>query len=361
MHGSGRLLALGGRIGLALIAVIITTLVAACGGGGGGTTPASPAVIDSGNAQVMTREVLDAGLGAGSFGVAVGGGGILSADGGSNALAQGIVHRRTVQAVPVGPASPTGQVQPTASFGPERVDCLVSGFISLSGSVDSASTLLAGDRITADFNACDDADGAVYDGRMRLDVTNFSGDLLANQFALGALVTLTGLAIAEGGSTTTGDGAFDLDLDLTVPLVSALTVSGDVLETRSGSDAWVLRDFAISVDEDSTGVSVLTTYAGTGTLEGSGFDGAVDFATVVPLVATGANDPATGELLITGANGATIRAMVLDSTSLTLAIDLNGDGVVDETQDMSWSTVAGGLGATLHRFVPPLPLPSAVP
>ena len=356
MRASPRLPVLGARTSLPLVVAIVTMLVAACGGGGGGaTTPAKPAVIDSGNAQVITREVLDAGLGAGSFGVAVGGGGILSTDGSSTALAQGMAHRRIIQTAPAGGVSPAGQVQPTASFGPERVDCLVSGFISLSGSLHSESTLVAGDRITSDFNACDDAVGAVYDGRLRLDVTSFSGDLLANQFALGARITLTGLAIAEGGSTTTGDGAFDLVLDLTVPLASVLTVSGDVLETRSGSDAWVLRDFAISVDEDSTGASVLTTYGGTGTLEGSGLDGAVDFATVVPLVATGANDPATGELLITGANGATIRATVLDSASLALAIDLNGDGVVDETQDMAWSTVAGGLGATFYRVVPPVP------
>jgi hypothetical protein len=37
-----------------------------------------------------------------------------------------------------------------------------------------------------------------------------------------------------------------------------------------------------------------------------------------------------------GANGATIKVVVLDSTLLRLEVDSNGDGVVDATLDFSW-------------------------
>lgn len=327
----------------------VALIVGACGGGGGGgSAPAAPAVIDSGNAATITREVLETGLGAGAFGAAVGGGGILSADGGTSALA--LARRKSIQ-----------RVQPSVPIPPESFDCLATGTVTLSGSLSSPDTLTAGDRISADFNACDDADGVVLDGGLRIDVTSFSGDIFSDVFRLGASVTVTALTVTEDGDSATGTGAFDLDLDLTVPQVSDLTLSGALLEVASGSDSWVLRDFAVTVVEDGTGVDLLTRYSGTGTLEGADFDGAVDFVTVVPLVATGDAYPATGEVLITGANGATVRATVVSNQTIQVAIDLDGNNVVDETQQIPWSTV-GPLGVVVYRFDPlPRPLPQPLP
>ena len=313
------------------LAVLSAGLGACGGGGGGGSPPASPAVINSGNAAAITQEVVGVGLGAGAFGDAIGGGGILSADGGSNALALGTMRRTTA----------AQRVQPSARFGPTVSECLVSGSLVLSGSLNSDVTLTRGDRIDVDANGCDDGAGAVYDGGMTLVVTSFSGDILRDQYLLGADFTLAGFTVTEGNETTIGDGAVELELDLTEPLVSEITMAGPRLDFRSGSDAWILRDFAVSVVEDSRGVNLLTRSAGTGTLEGSGFEGAVDFVTVLPFVATGDDYPASGEVLITGASGATIRATALNPATLQLAIDLDGDSVVDETQQIPWSSVVG--------------------
>jgi hypothetical protein len=152
-------------------------------------------------------------------------------------------------------------------------------------------------------------------------------------------MTLTDLAITADGVRTTGDGVVNIDLDLLEPLTSSFTLAGDRLTMSTGSRSWVLRDFVVTEIEDGTGVDLVTEHSGSGTLEGDGFAGAVDFVTVGPLVATGDNSPGTGEVLITGANGATIRATVLDTTTLQLALDFNGDSVVDETQELAWSTV----------------------
>jgi len=331
----------------AALAGLALALGACGGGGGGGSAPAAPAVIDAGNAAAITREVLATGLGAGAFGAAVGGGSILSTDGGTSAMVQSMAsQKKTIQ-----------RVQPHVNIPAETYDCLVSGTVRLSGSLSSDETLTAGDRISADFNNCDDAEGAVLNGSLRIDVTAFSGDIYSDQFLLGARVTLTNLAITEDGGVTTGNGAFNLDLDLTESLVSDLTVSGAVLDISSGGESWVLRDFAVTVLEDATGIALATRYSGTGTLEGAGFDGAVDFVTVVPLLATGDDFPATGQVLITGANGATIRATVLDAQAIQLAIDVDGDNLVDDTQQVPWSTV-GALGAVLTLANPgPVPLP----
>ena len=315
------------------LAVLITGL-GACGGGGGGgggSLRASPAVINAGNSATITQEVIGVGLGAGEFGDAIGGGGILAADGGSNALALGRVRPRTT----------IQKVQPRARFGPEVSACRVSGSLVLSGSLSSNSTVTPGDRIDVEANSCDDGDGAIYDGGFGIAVTRFSGDILTDQYLLGADLTLTNFGITEAGVTTTADGVVEFELDLRVPLVGDTSVDGALLEFRSGSDAWILRDFAVSLTEDGRGANLLTRSSGTGTLEGSGFSGAVDFVTVVPFVATGNDYPASGEALITGASGATIRATAIDAVTLQLAIDLDGDSVVDETQQIPWSSVGG--------------------
>lgn len=316
--------------GAAALASLALALGACGGGGGGGSAPATPAVIDTGNSATITREVLEVGLGAGSFGAAIGGGGsILSAEGGTGATVAGIVRQRKF----------IQQVQPSVTIPAETFDCLVSGTVRLSGSLANADTLTAGDRLNATFMSCDDGEGASLDGGLRIDVTAFSGDIYSDQFLLGANVTVTDLGITEAGTTTTGDGSFALDLDLTVPLVSDLTMSGALFRLASGGDDWVLRDFAVTAIEDGRGMDLVTQYSGTGTLEGAGFEGAVDFVTVEPFVATGDGYPGTGDVLIRGANGASIRVSPGGVETLQLAIDLDGDEVVDVYQLMPWSSV----------------------
>ncbi len=321
--------------------IFAAVLVTACGGGGSGVAAQPSAVaIDTYNAQTITRDVLQMGLYTGDFGTALNGGGILSADGGSNALALHMAQRKTIQAASL---SAAGSVQPGASYGPDREECLVDGWITLSASLRNTETLSIGDRITANFDACDDGDGAIYDGRIRLDVLSFSGDIFADQYLLDTRATLTSLAITEDGSTTTGDGSFDLGIDLRTPLLSRLSLDGTLLNLHSGSEAWVLRNFTIFMDEDDRGAALLTSYSGSGSLESPNFSGTVNFATTVALLATDDNYPATGALQITGANGTGIQVTVLNSETVQLAIDATGDGIVDETRQINWDTLTGGL------------------
>ena len=74
-----------------------------------------------------------------------------------------------------------------------------------------------------------------------------------------------------------------------------------------------------------------------GSLTSSDFSGTVNFATTALLQGVGDSHAYTGQLLITGANGATIKVVLLDSTFLRLEVDSNGDGVVDATLDFTWN------------------------
>jgi hypothetical protein len=44
-------------------------------------------------------------------------------------------------------------------------------------------------------------------------------------------------------------------------------------------------------------------------------------------------------ILITGADGSLVRAVIVDNTSVTLEVDTNGDGTIDEYIDTSWAAL----------------------
>jgi hypothetical protein len=331
-----RLISVPGRVALVLMAAGIS----ACGGGGGGGGAAAPAdltSIDAGNADSIVREVLSAGFDSGDFGVAAGGSGILAADGGSNALAVHMAGRRTIQAA----GQMTGQAQPSASYGPERENCLVSGTITLSASLASTETLRRGDQITAVFEACDDGDGAVYNGQLRIDVQSFTGDLFADRYQLDSRLTMTNLAITEDGRTETANGTLNVNMDLRTPNLESYSVTSTRFTLNSGGTAWTLHDLVLTFVDDYRGDAWLTTFSESGSLESSNFAGRVDYGTLTPFQSVDGNYPATGVLRIGGANGSSIVVTALNEEELQLAIDWNGDTVVDETRLMDWSTVPG--------------------
>jgi len=81
--------------------------------------------------------------------------------------------------------------------------------------------------------------------------------------------------------------------------------------------------------------------------------GAIDYETIVPIQANGDEDPYTGEILVTGANNSSVRMVINDSTSVTLEVDDNGDGVVDDFIDTTFATL-NGRTSTINSSTAPL-------
>lgn len=322
-----------GRVAL----VLVTTGISACGGGGGGGSSAAPAdlaIIDAGNAESIVREVLSAGFDSSEV---AGGGEILAADGGSSALVVHMAGRRTIQAA----QAVSGQVQPSANYGPDREDCLVSGAITFSASLASLDTLMPGDHFTAVYEACEDGDGAVYNGRMRIDVQSFTGDLFADLYRLDGRFTFTNLAITEDGTTETSNGTLNVDMNLLTPHLESYGITSTRFTLSSGNTDWIFHDVVSNVEDDHRGDAWLTTLSESGSLESSNFEGRVDYGTLTPFQSVDGDYPATGVLRIDGANGASVVVTALNEENLQLAVDWNGDSVVDETRLMAWSTVPG--------------------
>jgi hypothetical protein len=323
--------------------ILLSAGMAACGGGGGGGIAAVPAdlvSIDAGNAETITREVLSASFGSSDLGT-VAGGDILGADGGPSALAVHLAGRRTIQAAGQAVSQAAGQVQPSANYGPEREDCLVSGTITLSASLASTDTLGRGDQITAVFANCNDGDGAVYNGRLRIDVQGFTGDLFADRYQLDSRFTMTNLAITEDGLTETGNGTLNVNMNLLTAGLESYAISATRFELASGNTSWVFHDLVSSIDDDYRSGTWLTTVSESGSLESSSFGGRVDYGTTTPFQSVDGSYPRVGVVRIDGANGTSVVVTALDEEDLQLAIDWTGDTVVDETRLMEWNTVPG--------------------
>jgi len=76
--------------------------------------------------------------------------------------------------------------------------------------------------------------------------------------------------------------------------------------------------------------------------------GYVDITTPTLLVFNNLNPfPDSGQLLLTGAAGSTIRATAVNSTMVQLELDIDGVGGVDNTATLKWTDLTGPIGADL--------------
>lgn len=323
MNTLGKLLATGGLLGLA-----------ACGGGGGGGLggSASPdlATITPTNAPVIASAVMTAAFGGADTGGFTGIASAGSAGSSSARLYAKIaeIQRAEIKSLAVRIESAVAQ----AAFGPETTPCTVSGSVTVSGNLATPGTFTANDTLVLDYDVCVETDAEV-NGRLAITITSFSGDLLSGTFTFGMSIVATGFAVTANGETGTVNGTLTLNVDSTTG-AQTTTVGSSSLSLTSASGTHTLSDYEFTEAVDL--VTAQFSLDLSGAVSSTAFDGAVTFATSVLLVGTGSEFAASGELLITGADGATIQLVVLDSTFVRLTIDTDGDGTVDETIDKTW-------------------------
>jgi hypothetical protein len=243
-------------------------------------------------------------------------------------------------AMPPGISAPKGagnfQIELAAAEAPDISNCINGGTVDTTVTLADPNTLTVGDRFIAVFDNCDDNEGYVISGTVDLTVASYQGDFLTDVFLLGFDVTLSDLVIDDGVDSVTTNGTFTLTLDNLDFPVLGLNLAGSELQFSAAGEAIALTNF----DHDLTvdiGASPETVVAlASGTLEIQSLGGTIDYATPVAVEAAGDLDPHRGELLITGADS-TIRILVVDTANVTLEIDTNGDGVVDEYVYTNWS------------------------
>lgn len=250
-------------------------------------------------------------------------------------------------------------MKPFTDDAEEIQGCLNGGTVDITASLANPLRLTVGDTIRAVFDNCDEGDGYVLNGQVDIEVIETGGDFLTEFFLLGLDVVLTDIEIIDDMETSTADGGFTLTLDaLDWPTVSQ-TIEGAELVFGAAGDTITLMAFRhfLQVDGSMTPEAVLVTVEGR--VDSSGLGGAVDYETPVPVRVSGDADPDTGEILVTGNDGSNVRIVFNDPTSITLEVDENGDGVIDEYIDTTWAELQGNT-STINSSTAPLVAHEAV-
>jgi hypothetical protein len=313
-----------------------TALLSACGGGSDNSTVMPPArlgelVISSTNSKAAAADSYSAAMQSGQMGDFVGAGGIAFAPAGglakpSPGSSAGSSLQSLLQKVPLGP---------------DTQACGVSGTVTISGNIANPLTLTPGDAITALSADCDDGLGEVINGTMRLVIGTFSGDLLAGMYLLVVDVELVDFSVQTAADTVTTNGSSTVTLDTSgLPLVS-MSIAGDSLTNASSADSETIFDFVSAHTIDTSVSPEPHTLDASGHLSSSELNGSVSYATPLMFQGLGANYPYAGELLVTGANGATVRLVTLDEFTVRIDTDADGDGVPESSEIASWDDIAG--------------------
>ena len=303
---------------------VIGLFLVACGGGGGGGSssppPQSQAVIDSGNAEAVAGRSMNGAFQSSGYGGITGAGGFIAADNGGLSK-------------PAGAGGAISQVP----VGPETTPCTVSGSTTISGNIANPLTITPGDFIDIDWDNCDDGVGVIIDGLMGTTFTNFEGNLQTGQTLLGMSLRVDNFRATAGNEFSSADGDISVTLDTRTPMLSVADTSGASFTVASNVSTDTLSSFSSTATEDMSMLPSLVTTTASGTIESTQFDGNVTYSTPVPFEALGDAYPYTGELLVTGANDATLRLIAMDEINVRILADYDGDGATDETIDTTWA------------------------
>jgi len=220
--------------------------------------------------------------------------------------------------------------------------CVVGGSVTVAGQIADPATLSAGDQILLQFFDCDDGADQVLNGIYQVDINSFTGALLSGLLRLNAAVTLDGFEVAEGQERTSLTGGVTLDLDTTVPPTTKISVSGDSVTVSDNTDAATLTVFQIDATLDAGVAPEAYTSAATGTLRSTLFAGTVNYSTPIPFMGFIGEYPFTGELSVTGADGAAVSLFALDNVNVRLEIDPgDASGIVSDVT--TWEALANAV------------------
>jgi hypothetical protein len=159
---------------------------------------------------------------------------------------------------------------------------------------------------------------------------------------------VTDFKVTASGETTTAHGDVATTVDTRTPPVIEGSVFGEKFTVSGMGKTESIMNFSTIHTEDTSTFPVSWTSNSMGTVDSSEFDGAVTYETPVTFLGSGENYPHTGELLVTGAEGATLRLIVVDDgvtqvePDYDVIIEADYDGIagVDETLFLTWAELA---------------------
>ncbi|MFN2644135.1 MAG: hypothetical protein ABR570_04025 [Burkholderiales bacterium] len=334
---------------------VLICFVAACGGGGGGGGSAdtgltysgniNAAVITTSNASQITADVMggNAASAVSSLsGVAVSG----TSPGPSLSPSLASFGQRVLQAsrsAELVTRGATSSARAGASVD-ETVACDDGGSIHVVGSVND-STLTG--TITATFNSCRTG-GDMLNGQASLRVDAFD---TGHGIIIDATLAFLRATFIGPDANVDFSGSFRLQIDIAN---NRLTFTENLVARDNVTARMLMVDNLVIV---RTYVDVLARGSYTEAIGGRLYDsvhGFVQIATPVALVFSNSDQsfPSGGQLVLTGANSASVRVTALSQTLLTVELDLDGISGYEVNATLKWTdfgtAVASDLGDDDH-------------
>ena len=292
-------------------------------------------VVNSANSKPAARSAFGSTMASIETGGMVGGGGIASSSPG------GLQKQQIEQTLTRLAARAPLQL----AIGPLIQPCLQSGSMTISGDLATGLPYSVGDTINMDATDCDDGLGEVINGRIEITIAAYSGDILFGPtYSIGMSVLLVNFEVVTATDTVLSNGDSAVTVDTSGDPLVAMSISGVSLTTVANAGSETVSNFqtAQTVDTSVVAGSEPYTLTASGTIDSTQLGGAIIYSTPVTFQGAGAGYPFAGEMLITGANGATIRLIALTESTVRIEVDADGDGTVDVggTEDTTWDDIA---------------------
>jgi hypothetical protein len=323
-----------------LVSATALATLAACGGSGGDSSPqqGSKVAITSANQSQVVRAGVNAGLSVSLAQGSVGGVSPAGVADRSHALADVLqravgaarASRKGIASASAHPAATISDTQP----------CGVSGTVTIVlDDRDNNQALSNGDAVSATFAQCKDSANTTINGAIAIALTSTP---TATQFSASA--NFQSVVVIDNGATSTISGTVVVaENDMPTVTETTLSVGNGGLTASTSSTGYddsvsFASGFLIKTDETSAGdVSVSLS----GTLTAQSVGGSITISTPQPMVeASGDTHPSSGQVIVTGASGSTVRATVLDNTQVRLELDANGDGTYESTSIVAWTVLS---------------------
>lgn len=322
-------------VGSALL-LSAAAFLAACGGGGrdAGVTASAPVAISSANATQVAAAGVDAadGLTGSTSGIL----GVVPAATGQGHATDVNVVATLIGSVRQAPQANTGGGVHAAAVLNQTESC-DSGSISLSfNDADNDQALSTGDSVTLSASHCVSG-GVSLDGSISMNGLIVSGDQITPPYSLQFSLNTNGFTVSAGGETVSIRGAGTIAESSNDGVSSVSSFSGSGIEISTSGETLSLTDYQITeTHNDATGAY---TYAIDATISSTTLGGSVHVITDVALSGVGAFDPDAGQIRCVGADNSSVKLSVIDSASVQLEVDADGDGIADNVYTESWTAL----------------------
>ena len=316
--------------------VTATGLLVACGGGSGGgsvgTAAAAPVAVTSVNATQVASASLGAsdGLTGNTSGVL----GIVPAAVGATPSADVNIVETIIDQVRKAPQSGSSGVS-IAAVQNVNQNC-DSGTLNVSfNDSDNSATLTTGDSVSMSANNCTFS-GVTMNGTISISNVVVAGDQITPPYSMQFTLATSGFSVSSGREIAALNGSSTISESTSDGITFTTSSSGAGIQVTAGGETLTLTNFQITeVENQATGAYSVDISA---TISSSLLGGSVTVTTDAPLSGVYPFEADAGQITCTGDNSS-VTITVIDSTSVQLDVDPDGDGIPDDTINQTWTNL----------------------